>query len=77
MKIIRKDQIKNEEEHAFVNEFSILRDLDHPNIIKLHDLYQDDDRYYIVTEFCSGGELFARINKKKSFNEKDAKIIIK
>lgn len=36
----------------------ILKRLDHPNIIKLYEFYKDDKRYYLVTEICTGGELF-------------------
>ena len=47
-------------------EVNILRTLDHPNIMKLHELFQDNDNYYLVTEYkffliyryLSGGELF-------------------
>ena len=39
-------------------EVGILRLLDHPNIIRLHEFYQDDKNYYIITEYCDGGELF-------------------
>jgi calcium-dependent protein kinase len=46
--------------------------MDHPNILKLYEVYQDDARYYVVTEMCSGGELFDEIVKRQSFTENDA-----
>ena len=51
---------------------NILKNLDHPNIIRLYELYQDSKCYYLVTEFCSGGELFDKIKKLSNFSEKMA-----
>lgn len=62
VKTIHKKSIKTEEERQMVfTEVSILRFLDHPNILRLHEFYQDEKNYYIISEFCSGGELFERI----------------
>ena len=40
---------------------SILKALDHPNTVKLYELYADENFYYLVTEYLEGGELFERI----------------
>jgi len=45
---------------------------DHPNIIKVYEVFQDKDYLYIVTELCLGGELFDRIVELKHFGEKEA-----
>ena len=42
-------------------EIAILRTLDHPNIVKYHDFYETTKNFFIITEFCAGGELFAKI----------------
>ena len=39
------------------NEIGILRDIDHPNIVKLYDVKETSQFYYLVTEFCNGGGL--------------------
>ena len=31
-------------------EMNILKNLDHPNIVKLYELFQDDQNYYLITE---------------------------
>lgn len=36
------------------NELLILKKLDHPNIVKVVDVYEDDETSYIVTELCTG-----------------------
>ncbi len=42
---------------SFAAENELLKKLDHPNIIKLYDLFMHDGNYYVVTEFCEGGSL--------------------
>ena len=43
----------------------------------MFEFYQDEKNIYIVTELCSGGELFHKIMERKAFSEKRAAIIIK
>ena len=57
------------ERSRMYQEIKILKQLDHPNIVKIFDFYDDDDYMYIVTELCSGGELFDIITKIGSFTE--------
>jgi len=51
------------------NEFEIMKDVDHPNIIKFYEMYVDDTSYHLVTEFCGGGELFEHIIEKGRLSE--------
>ena len=51
---------------------NITRKLDHPNILKMYNLYQDDSYFYIVTDVYKGGELFDEIIKRTKFTEDDA-----
>lgn len=53
MKAIRKNQVMKEKEAELFNEVAILKLLDHPNIIKLFELFQDDTHYYLITEYKS------------------------
>ncbi len=50
---------------------------DHPNIIKIVDFYQDERYFYIVSELCTGGELFDKIIEAKFMNEKKAAELLK
>ena len=43
-------------------EIELLRQLDHPNIVKLFEYFSDNDKYYLITEYCKGGDLFDLIN---------------
>lgn len=60
-----------------VNEIAIIKELDHPNILKVHEAYEDKDFLYIVTEIINGGELFDEIGKRQNFTEQDAAVIIR
>ena len=57
-------------------ELCILKALDHPNIIKFIDWFETEDKFYIVTQLATGGELFDRIVAKGKFTERDAAIIM-
>jgi len=72
MKAIKKKSVLKEEQEKLFSEVSILKDLDHPNIVKLYELFQDENYYYLIMEFCTGGELFDRIQAMHSFTEKIA-----
>jgi calcium-dependent protein kinase len=55
MKIIYKNRIDlgaNEGVDKFNGEISILSTLDHPNIVKMYEYFEDDDNFYLITEFC-------------------------
>jgi len=45
-------------------EVEIMRILEHPNITKLHETFEDAKYIYIIMELCTGGELFERIMKE-------------
>ena len=58
-------------------EIEILKNLDHPNIMRLYEVFQDEKYIYLVTELCEGGELFDEILARGMFNETDAAFILK
>jgi len=66
-----------DEKRMFFNEINILKDLDHPNILKMYEFFEDEKRYYIVTDICKGGELFDEIVARGKFTETDAAMLMK
>lgn len=56
---------------------ALLRRLDHENIIHLHEVYESENNIHLILEYLNGGELFERIKKNGSYNEKDASIIMR
>jgi calcium-dependent protein kinase len=55
-----------------LEEVNLMMGLDHPNIMKVFSLYEDEKYFRIITEYCSGGELFEKIQSQSSFSEKEA-----
>lgn len=55
--------------------------IDHPNIIKLYEVYEDSRYIYLIMEECTGGELFdriyERITQNNLYTEKEAAQIFK
>jgi serine/threonine protein kinase len=43
----------------------------------MYDFFEDDKRYYLVTEVCKGGELFDEVLQRGKFSEIDAAVLIK
>lgn len=49
--------------------------LNHENIVKLYEFYEEKHFYYLVMEILNGGELFDRIVDKQYYNEKEARYV--
>ena len=70
VKVIAKKKLKTDEERKMIfRELGVLRRLDHPNVVKLYEYFQDDKSFYVVTELCEGGELFDKIIEDGFFSE--------
>ena len=65
MKIINRTD-NDLDEKEILNEINILKQLSHPNIVKIFEFYITKAHYYIVTEYCKYGELFSYIKNKYS-----------
>jgi len=75
-KILRKDAISTSEHSKLIQEVQLLTSLDHPHILKIYEMFEDKNKYYIISEYLEGGELFDRIIENDHFSEKDtAKIM--
>ena len=73
IKILNKDKIKENEDLLRVKrEIKILSMMDHPNIIKTYKITESPKNYYIIMEYCNGGELFNYIVDKEKLEENEA-----
>jgi serine/threonine protein kinase len=64
IKSVEKKRVRPALLEGLRTEIQILKQLDHPRIIKLWETIEDDDFIYMVMEVCTGGELFDRIKKQ-------------
>ncbi|RDD47145.1 Calcium/calmodulin-dependent protein kinase type 1 [Trichoplax sp. H2] len=82
IKCIDKRAVKGKEK-SLENEIAILQKalsyeiVEHPNIVKLIELYDSKTHLYLIMELVTGGELFDRIVQKGSYTERDASVLIK
>lgn len=67
---------KREGRAVFETELSVLRRARHENIIQLIEVFESQDRVYMVLELATGGELFDRIVAKGTFTERDATRVV-
>jgi len=79
VKSISKKRISRPE--VLKREVGILKTMAHPHIIAIKDVFEDDHHVFIVTELCTGGELFERIIAKTNsdegrYSERDAATIV-
>ena len=68
IKIILKNKL-NTSAKRIKYEIDIIITLDHPNIIKCYETFEDEKHIYIVMEFCSGGELLDILPKDRLLDE--------
>ena len=63
-KIVEKDDLER-----IIREMDIIRQLNHPNIARVYEMCESDDFFFIMMEYCSGGELFNYIVKNQRLSE--------
>jgi calcium/calmodulin-dependent protein kinase I len=76
VKCIDKKSLKGKED-SLENEIAVLKRADHPNIVKMCEMFEDKNYLYLVMDLVTGGELFDRIVERGSYTEKDASECVK
>merc|ERR1719161_1932598 len=72
VKIINTGMVKSQQ--RLHEEMEIMRLLDHPNIVRLYETFEDEKHVYMVVEICKGGELFEYIVDSGAVPEKAAAV---
>ena len=68
MKVISKELIPSGVDSTEIsNEIKILSRLDHPNIMKIYEFFEDKNNFYIITEYCDEGDLASKMDKEGKF----------
>ncbi|KAK7258408.1 hypothetical protein RIF29_23983 [Crotalaria pallida] len=73
VKEIDKKQLSPKVKDSLLKEISILSTIHHPNIIRLFEAIQTNDRIYLVLEYCDGGDLAAYIHRHGKVSEATAR----
>ena len=77
MKIIPKNNMRaGFADKDIIREINIMKNLDHPHIIKIYEFYRDKDNYYLINEFCTEGDLSEKLIKLKHLPEPIVKILM-
>ena len=73
IKILDRSKINEKDDAIRVKrEFEMIQIFNHPNVIFVTEIFAYRNNYYIVMDYCEGGELFNYIVKKHRLNEKEA-----
>ena len=70
MKMLRKTHLlKRGQIDRTRTERKVLAKVDHPFIMKLHFAFQNDEKLFLVLDYCAGGELFFHLSRHQKFPE--------
>lgn len=76
VKIIDRLNMGENHEVSLEREIDIMRQVDHPNVIRLRQVFQDKKNVNLVMELVTGGELFDKIVEKGNYSEKDSALLV-
>ena len=69
MKIIPEENVVQGEGASLIDEIEILKNLEHPNIMKVYESFVDNNNYYIVSELCDQGHLLSKMEKLEKMDQ--------
>jgi calcium-dependent protein kinase len=70
VKVINKTNMDEDDLESLRTEVAILQKVDHPNVIKYFETYDDKSKIHLVMEYCTGGELLDTISSSNKNLEK-------
>ncbi|CAB9507657.1 MAP kinase-activated protein kinase 2 (Fragment) [Seminavis robusta] len=75
VKILPKSAADEEANKLAYQEFKMMAKLDHPNIAKTYELFEDNNCFYIVTDLYKGGDLFDVLEQKGTLSEYETAMV--
>lgn len=73
LKTLNKKNVKPHRLSQLHEEIKIMSELDHPNILRLHEYFENSEVIYLISELCRGGELLDRLHEQKQHHYSEAK----
>uniref|UniRef100_A0A672KWZ0 Serine/threonine-protein kinase BRSK2-like n=1 Tax=Sinocyclocheilus grahami TaxID=75366 RepID=A0A672KWZ0_SINGR len=73
IKIVNREKLSESVLMKVEREIAILKLIEHPHVLKLYDVYENNKYLYLVLEHVSGGELFDYLVKKGRLTPKEAR----
>ena len=78
MKVLSENQLKkNFKEEDLIHEIKVLKSVSHYNIMKLSQIYRDEDDYFLISDYCIEGNLTKLLTQYKKLPEIIVKKIMK
>lgn len=77
VKVTKKKDLEMGERPKLLQQIEILKELDHPSICRVIDIFEDSKKFYFVTEYLSGGGLFNSLITNVGFTEHASATILK
>jgi len=77
IKCIKKTMVEGEDIKLLRREIKIMKRVNHPNILKLYEVFEDDEEFFLVMELVLGKELFDKIVERGQYSERDASNIVR
>lgn len=68
IKVIKKESLGKDQKDSVFAELELLKKMDHPNIIKLYEVFESEEKYHVVTEYCRGGSIIDFIKQRRHFD---------
>ena len=69
VKIIDKQAMEQEHRQRLETEILIMQHMDHPNVCRLFEVFEEGRYYYLVMEYCANGELYDELRNAGCFSE--------
>ena len=78
MKVMNKKTMTSKDLHESKTEVEIMKICQHPNLVRLYDIYENQENKYLVMEYCEEGDLFKYLESKNfKISEKEVIVILK
>lgn len=78
MKLFNKWELQKGDALIFLQrEIDTLREISHPNIRELRDVFEDQHYIYVVMEYVAGESLFELVERVDTLSEKDTQAVVR